>query len=91
MALRPPGSRSNLELLIYGSLMLLQLAVFIGGHAIIGYLLLHNFDIGKGMPAVVKFTGLPAGLIWVFILLTIAMDLWVYYHHWVERKKALAR
>jgi len=91
MALRPPGSSSNVEFLAYGSLMVLQLAVFIGGHAIIGYLLLHKFGIGKGMPAVTEFTGLSTGLIWFFILLTIAMDAWVIYHNRMERKKALER
>jgi len=91
MALRPPGSSSKVELLIYGSLLALQLSVFIGGHAIIAYLLLHKFDIGEGMPRVMEFTGLPAGLIWLLILGTIAMDAWVVYHHRLERKKIMRR
>ncbi len=91
MALRPPGSSSNVDFLIYGSIMVLQLIVFIGGHAVIGYLLLGQFGIGKGMPAVVEFTGLPGFALWLLMLATIAMDIWVVYHKRLERKKNLER
>ncbi len=91
MGLRAPGSSSNAEFLIYGSMMVLQLVIFIGGHAIIGYLLLHQFGVGQGMPAVVEFTGLPGFAIWLLMLVTIAMDIWVVYHKRLERKKNLRR
>ncbi len=91
MGLRPPGSRSNIELLTYGSAMLLQLGLFIGGHAIIAYLLLHQLGIGQGMLAVTEATGLPEFAVWLLMLATLAMDGWIYHHKRLERKKALER
>jgi len=91
MALRPPGSSSNVDFLIYGSIMVVQLIVFTGGHAIVAYLLLAQLGIGKGMEAVVEFVGLPSSVIWLFVLATVAMDAWVIYHKRLERKKALSR
>ena len=91
MALRPPGSRSNIDLLIFGALAMVQVILLIGGHVLVGYVLLENFGIGKGMADASKLTGLPVGALWLLIAATLVMDGWIFYHKRLERKKALQR
>jgi len=92
MALRPPGSRSNIDLVIFGALAMGQVLLLILGHVLIGYLLLgHLFSLGKGMPDVVEATGLPAWSLWLLIVATVAMDGWILQLKRQARKKALQR
>jgi len=91
MALRPPGSRSNIDLVIYGALALVQILILISGHVLVGYLLMGHFEIGNGMEDILEFTGLPEWSIWLTIAVTMAMDAWVMYLKREERKKALKR
>lgn len=91
MALRPPGSRSNIDLIIYGALALIQVLLLISGHVMVGYLLMGHFEIGKGMADILEFTGLPEWSIWLTIAATMAMDIWIIHLKRQERKKALKR
>jgi len=91
MALRPPGSRSNLDFLLYSALILLQLAVMIGGNLLLGYVALSWFGIGEGLAGAAAFTGLPEGALVAACLAALALDGWVVWHKRQERKKALQR
>lgn len=91
MALRPPGSRSNVDLLVFGAFAMVQVLLLIFGHVLVGYVLLGNFGIGKGMADVVEATDLPAGALWLLIAATLIMDAWILYHRRQERKKIMER
>jgi len=91
MALRPPGSRSNIDLVTYGALALVQVLLLISGHVLAGYIIMGHFGIGKGMADILEFTGLPEWSIWLTITATIAMDAWIIYLKREERRKALKR
>jgi len=49
MALKQPGSRSNVQLLITGFWASAMLVVLLGGHIIAGYLILASLQDGEGM------------------------------------------
>ena len=92
MALKPPGSRSNIDLIIFGTLTLVQVTILILGHVLIGLLLLEHFaNIGKSLDEITEATGLPDWCLWLTMFATIAMDGWIVYHKRLERQKALRR
>jgi len=91
MALKPPGSRSNIQLLITGFWASAMLLILLGGHIIAGYLILASFLDGDGMKNVTKFTGLHDWMIWVWILAGIGLDGWIFHNIRKDRKKALER
>jgi len=92
MALKPPGTRSNLELLISSVFVLAQLALLIGGHLVWLYVLLNWLvGYGDGMAGIVAETGLPEGAVVALMAATLALDAWIVYHHQKQRKKALRR
>ncbi len=91
MALKPPGSRSNLELVIYLALVTAQVAIMIGGNLLLAWIVLSWFGIGDGLTDAAAFTGLPRPALIAAALAAAALDGWVYWHKRLERKKALQR
>jgi len=64
MALKPPGSRSNLELIVYGALVLGQVALMVGGNLLLAWVVLGMFGMGGGLADAAEFTGLGRGWLW---------------------------
>jgi len=91
MALKPPGSRSNVQLLITGFWASAMLLVLLGGHIIAGYLILASFQAGEGMKTVTEFTGLNEWMIWIWMLAGVGVDGWIVYNIREDRRKALER
>jgi hypothetical protein len=89
--LKRPGSRSNLTLLISATGTIFLLAVLLGGHIILAYLILANFTDAEGMKAVEAFTGLPPIVIWLWVIAGLGIDAWIAHNIRKERKKALQR
>lgn len=85
---RPPGTRSNIDLIVYATLTLLQITILIAGHALLLWLI---FGSGSGLEVPARTTGLPSWLLWLSIPVAIAMDAWIYISWRRERKKALKR
>jgi len=91
MALKRPGSRSNVQLLITAFWAGAMLLILLGGHIIAGYLVLASFQDGDGIKSVTEFTGLHEWLVWVWILAAIGVDGWIFYNIRKDRKKVLER
>lgn len=91
MPLRPPGRRSDLQLLIYGSITLVELLIFIAGNTLLAWLLLGRLGITGGMQDAIDHTGLPAWSLWLFLLLTVLFDCWIAFYRWMERRRSLKR
>ena len=91
MALKQPGSRSNIQLLITGFWAGGMLLILLGGHIIAAYLILASFFDWEGMKKVTEFTGLHGWLIWIWILAGIGLDGWIIYNIREDRRKALER
>lgn len=91
MALKPPGTRSNLQLVVTLAWTGVMLVGLIGGHVIIGWLILSAVFGGSGMKGVLALTHLPAWGVWLWILAAIALDGWIAWHIRQDRKKALER
>lgn len=91
MALKQPGSRSNIQLLITAFWAGAMLLILLGGHIIAGYLILASFFDGEGMKQVIEFTGLQEWLIWIWMLAGIGLDGWIFHNIRKDRKKALKR
>jgi hypothetical protein len=91
MALKPPGSRSNLQLLVTLAWTAAMLVGLIGGHVIIGWLILSPLIGGSGMKGVLGLTHLPAWGVWLWMLAALALDAWIVWHIRQERKEALRR
>ncbi len=91
MALKPPGSRSNLQLLLTLVWTGAMLTILIGGHVVIGYLLLSAMTDGGGMKAVQALTQLPAWTIWLWMVAAVALDGWIVWHARKQRRKDLER
>jgi len=91
MALKPPGSRSNIQLLITGFWAGAMLLILLGGHVIAGYLILASFFAGGDMNNVTEFTGLREWMIWIWILAGIGLDGWIFHNIRKDRKKVLER
>jgi len=91
MAFKPPGSRSNISLLVTTFWAGLLLLILIGGHIIAGYLILAAFLDKEGMKAVTEFTGLSGWIIWLWMLAAFGLDGWIAYNIRQNRRKALER
>jgi len=91
MALKTPGSRSNIQLLVTGFWAGAMLLILLGGHIIAGYLILASLLDWNGMKNVTEFTGLHEWLIWVWILAAVGVDGWIFYNIREDRRKALER
>lgn len=79
MALRRPGTRSNASLLSSGALTIVLLIILIGGHVILGYLVLASIFGHGGLKAVAAHTGIPAWVLVLLVLGAIAMDIWIFH------------
>ncbi len=77
MALKPPGSRSNLELIVYLALVTAQVAIMIGGNLLLAWIVLSWFGLGDGLDAAAAFTGLPRPALILAALAAVALDGWV--------------
>jgi len=92
MGLRPPGTRSNVTLLITGFWTVLSLMVLIGGHLALALLVyLKFFQEGSGMEHLAKFTGLDPLIIWGSIAAALALDVWIAISTKRDREKKIRR
>jgi len=87
MALKSPGTRSNLQLLITTSWAAAMLLILLGGHIIAGYLALASFQDEDGMKKIIESTGLYEWVIQAWILAAIGLDAWIFHHIRKDRKK----
>ncbi|MDX8403038.1 MAG: hypothetical protein R8K54_01345 [Mariprofundaceae bacterium] len=91
MALRRPGSTSNITFYITAFWALVMIAVLIGGHLTLGFLIYSKVTDGGGMEAVAKLADLPTWLLWLSIVAALVLDGWILYHQRQDRLKALKR
>lgn len=91
MGLRRAGSRSNATLLTSGGLAIALLVILIGGHVILGYLILSSFFGNGNMGTITTHTSIPTWVLWLMVLGAIAMDGWILYSVRKARKQATER
>lgn len=91
MGVRTPGSRSNLTLLSSAGLAIIALAILIGGHVILIYLIYSSMFGHGSMKNIMTSSGMPGWLLWLVVLGAIAMDAWIFYSIRRDRKKANER
>jgi hypothetical protein len=92
MALRPPGSRSNITLLISSLWTIVSLLLLIGGHLVLALLLYVKFiQQSGGMEHIAKFTGLEPVYLWASIGIALALDVWIAVSSKREREKKIRR
>lgn len=92
MALKRPGSASNLTFFITAFWTLVMVIVLVAGHLVLGFLLYGKITgSGGGMEEIANFTAQPAWLLWLSVVAALALDGWIIYHHRKMRKEALRR
>lgn len=91
MALKRPGSQSNLLFAIGMFWAGVMIAVLVAGHLVLAFLIYSSMTGGKGMEEVAKFTSLPTWSLWASIFAALALDAWIAYNHYKERREILRR
>ena len=91
MALKRPGTASNLTFLITSFWALVMIVVLVAGHLTMAFLAYAKFTGSAGMPDIAKFTGMPSWLLWLAVVGGLALDAWIIYHQRLERKKVMRR
>lgn len=91
MTLKRPGSQSNILFAIGMFWAGLMIAVLVAGHLVLGFLIYSSVTGGKGMAEIAKFTTMPNWALWLSIVAALALDGWIAYHHFKERREALRR
>ncbi|MDT8377037.1 MAG: hypothetical protein RQ867_09940 [Mariprofundaceae bacterium] len=91
MAIKQPGTASQVTFLITAFWALVMVAVLVSGHLVLAFLAYSKFTGGKGIEEVAAFTSLPAWALWLSIVAALALDGWILYHQRKERQKALKR
>lgn len=91
MAIKTPGSRSNISLLSSGAWSILLLVILIGGHLVLGYLVLSSMLGDGGLKTISTDTDIPT---WVLVLMVagaILMDIWIFQSVRKARQRRLER
>ncbi|RME84059.1 MAG: hypothetical protein D6771_04990 [Zetaproteobacteria bacterium] len=91
MALKPPGTRSNLALLASAAWLFMQLVVLIGGHVVIGYWLLGLFGYVGTLAELAADYGAPVWALYLLAAGAIALDGWIGYHRYQDIQRRRAR
>jgi len=91
MAIKQPGTTSNIQLLITLFWSLVMVVTLIGGHLVMAFLIYSKFTGGKGIEEVAEFTSLPTWALWLSIVAALALDGWILYHQRKDRLKAFKR
>ena len=91
MALKRPGTSSNITFFITSFWALVMIAVLVAGHLVLAFLLYAKVTGSSGMPDIAKFTGMPSWALWLAVVGALALDAWIFYHHRKDRKEALRR
>jgi len=91
MALKRPGTASNLTFFITSFWALVMIVILVAGHLTLAFLAYAKFTGSSGMPDIAKFTGMPPWLLWLAVVGGLALDIWIIYHQRLDRKKALKR
>lgn len=89
--MRKPGTRSNASLLTTAAWTLISLTVLIGGHVLLLLLLWDSFETHSGIMGLADYTGLHKGIIWLWIIAALGMDIWVSVNARKQSKKAMQR
>lgn len=77
MALRRPGMQSNASLLSSGAVAIVLLAILIGGHVILAYLIIASIFGDGGLKTIAAHTDVPAWVLVVLVVGAIIMDVWI--------------
>jgi len=91
MALKRPGTQSNTLFAIGMFWAIVMVTVLVAGHIVLLFLIYSGLTDGKGMEEIAKFTSLPAWALWLSVVGGLALDAWIAYHHFKERREALRR
>ncbi len=91
MAIKRPGTTSNITFFITTFWALVMITTLVAGHLVLGFLIYSNITDGGGMKAISEFVSLPTWLLWLSIVAALALDGWILYHKRQERLKALKR
>lgn len=91
MTLKRPGSQSNILFAIGMFWAAVMIAVLVAGHLVLGFLIYLSVTGGKGIVEIAQFTTLPDWALWLSIVAALALDGWIVYHHYKERREALRR
>ena len=91
MALQRPGSRSNISLLSSGTFSILLLVILIGGHVVLGYLVLSAILGDGGLKTIATHTDIPTWVLVLMVVGAILMDVWIFYSVRKARQRRLER
>ncbi len=91
MALKPPGSRSNLALLVSALWTSVMLVLVVGGNGVLVVIVLGWFGIGGGLEMLAEQTMWPHWTLVALAVLGVIVDGWIFWHHRMQRKRALER
>ncbi len=91
MAIRRPGSRSNMSLLSSGALSVFLLIILIGGHIVIAALVLSSIFGDGGLKAMSIDTDIPAWALVLIVAGAVIMDIWIVTSMRRARKRRLER
>ncbi len=91
MALKRPGTTSNVSFLTTAFWALAMIVVLVAGHLVLAFLLYATITNNGGMADIAKFTGMPTWALWLSIVAAIALDGWILFHDRKAKKKAMQR
>jgi len=91
MALKRPGSTSNITFLVTAFWALAMIATLVAGHLVLGFLLYANITGSGGMKEISDFTSQPIWALWLSIVAALALDGWILYNQRQDRLKAFKR
>jgi divalent metal cation (Fe/Co/Zn/Cd) transporter len=91
MAIKQPGTQSNVSLLSSGVLAIILLIILIGGHVILGYLVLSSIFGDGGLKSIATDTAIPTWGLVLMVVGAVIMDAWIFYSMRQARKRRNAR
>jgi hypothetical protein len=91
MAIRRPGTSSNVSLLSSGAWSILLLIILIGGHVVLGWLVLSAIFGNGGLKTIATHTDIPDWVLVLLVLGAITMDAWIFHSVRQARKRRLQR
>ena len=80
MALYRPGKRSNKSMLISSLWVMLFLITLVPGHLVLVSYIWFHYEDGSNLAHVVELTGLSERMLWMTVVVSFFMDLWVIFH-----------
>jgi hypothetical protein len=87
MALYKPGKRSNKSMLLSGLWVITLLLTLVPGHLVLATYIWFHYDDGSNLKHVVELTGLSEHMLWLTVVISFFMDLWIALHGRQGHKK----